>query len=85
MQHIVVHPRVNRKRPEIENVDAIAAWRNAIAVKQRRHSQPVQHIAAGADTKGRMLQVLAVEFGKNDLLIYHAMKLTASTRKELGL
>ena len=49
---------------------------------------PVQGVSIASNStqlEGRLLQVLAVEIGKNDLLIYHAMKLTAAVREELGL
>lgn len=85
MQRIIVHPRVNRKRPEIEDADAIAAWRNAIAVKQRKYCYPRYYIAAGADNKGRPLEMAAAETDDGGVIIYHAMKLTKSVIAELGL
>jgi hypothetical protein len=82
---IVVHPRVHEKHPEIESDDAIAAWNNAIAVRNRAYGPPDYYAAAGADKKGRMLEVVGVGLEDGSLLIFHAMKLTDKMRNELEL
>ena len=85
MQKIIVHPRVAQRHPEISEQDVVTAWRNAVALQNRTYEQPDIYAAAGADGKGRMLELLAAELDDGSLLIYHAMKLTRKMRKELGL
>ena len=82
---INVHPRVQKKHPEIKNEDAIHAWRNAVAIANRECNPPDYYIAAGMDSKGRMLELVGVELEDNSLMIFHAMKLTKNMEKELGL
>lgn len=85
MEDVMVHPRVAQQHPEISEEDAISAWRNAIAVQNRTYTPPDIYAAAGADSKGRMLELLAVELEDGTMLIYHAMKLTRKMRAELGM
>jgi hypothetical protein len=82
---IVVHPRVHKKHPEIDDEDAISAWRDAISVVNRTYEPPDYYAAAGTDGKGRMLELVGVELEDGTLMIYHAIKLTEKMRSELGL
>lgn len=82
---IVVHPRVHSRHPEISEEDVVAALKNAVAVVNRTYEPPDIYAAAGAEGKGRMLEVLGVELEDGSFLVYHAMKLTAKMRRELGL
>ena len=82
---IVVHPRVLSRHPEISEEDVVAALKNAVAIVNRTYDPPDIYAAAGADRKGRMLEVLGVEMDDGRFLVYHAMKLTAKMGRELGL
>jgi len=82
---ITVHPRVQKKHPEITNDDAAHAWHHAIAVANRECNPPDYYIAAGMDSKGRMLELVGVELEDDTLMIFHAMKLTKKMEEELGL
>ena len=82
---IIVHPRVNIKRPKISDEDAIHAWRNAITIVNREYDPPDYYAAAGMDTKCRILELVGVELEDNSLMIFHAMKLTKKMKDELGL
>jgi len=76
---------VNEKRPDIEDGDVISAWKSAIVVRRRNYSTPSHYVAAGLDSKGRMLQMVAVELNDGTFEIYHAMRLTQKMQDELGL
>ena len=77
--------RVHEKYPEVDDEDVITAWRNAIAIRNRTYSPPDYYVAAGADSKGRMLEMPGVELEDGTLRIVHAMRLQDEMRKELGL
>ena len=83
--NILVHPRVRQKRPDVTDEDVIHAWRNAIVVAGRVSDHPDYYIAAGMDTKGRMLELVGVELENDTFMIFHAMKLTTKMINELGL
>ena len=44
---------------------------------------PNYYAAAGADSRGRMIEMVGVELEDNRLLIFHAMRLTAKMADEL--
>ena len=44
---------------------------------------PDYYAAAGADPRGRMIEMVGVELEDNRLLIFHAMRLTAKMADEL--
>ena len=83
--NITVHPRVNKKRPEISDEDTIHAWHNAIAMVNREYDPPDYYVVAGMDSKGRILELVGVELEDNSLMIFHAMKLTRKMKEELGI
>ncbi len=82
---IVVHPRVLCRHSGISEEDVVVALKNAVVVVNRTYEPPDIYAAAGADCKGRMLEVLGVELEDGRFLVYHAMKLTAKMSRELGL
>lgn len=84
-EDVIVHPRVHGRHPEISNTDAASAWDNAFAIQVREYGSPEFYIAAGADPKGRILELAAVGLEDGTLMIYHAMKITPKMRAELGL
>lgn len=46
---------------------------------------PAHIIAAGADSKGKLIEMIGVELNNGKALVYHAQKLTAKMQAELGL
>ena len=46
---------------------------------------PAHIIAAGADSKGRLIEMIGVEIDNGQVLVYHAQKLSAKMQAELGL
>lgn len=45
---------------------------------------PAHIIAAGADSKGRLIEMSAVELENGQVLVYRAQELTAKMQAELG-
>lgn len=82
-----VHQRITLRHTEIATHDVETAWRNAVAIRLRTmEPQPPAHIiAAGADSKGRLIEMIGVELDNGQVLVYHAQKLTAKMQAELGL
>ena len=83
MDRITVHPRVTRRHPDIQVADVESAWRSAIAVRRRNYDPPEYYAAAGADSHGRLLEMVGVELDDGSLLIFHAMRLTDKMAQEL--
>lgn len=82
---IEVHPRVAARHPDVTDVDVVAAWGNAVAMRHRNFDPPAHIAAAGLDTKGRMIEMVGVELEDGGVLVYHAMKITPKMASELGL
>ena len=61
----------------------ITAWRSAIAVRRRNYDPTEYYAAAGADSHGRLLEMVGVELDDGSLLIFHAMRLTDKMAQEL--
>lgn len=86
MRHrIEVQPRVHERHPDVDEADVLTAWRNAKSIRTREFGPPDVIAAAGADTKGRMIEMLGVEMADGSVSVYHAMKLTDKMASELGL
>ena len=83
LDRITVHPRVTRRHPDIQVADVESAWRSAIAVRRRNYDPPDYYAAAGADSHGRLLEMVGVELDDGSLLIFHAMRLTDKMAQEL--
>ena len=83
---VTVHKRISQKHPDISDEDVIWAWERKIRCRMRVKTEPPQYVAAGFDTKGRALEMVAVyDPAAGETLVFHAMKLTESIKKELGL
>lgn len=80
-----VHRRVSLRHPDVTDMDVEIAWRNAIAMRLRNIEAPAHIVAAGADSKERLIEMIGVELENERILIYHAQRLTAKMRSELGL
>lgn len=86
MESVVVHPRVNERHPEIGGQDVLDAWDACIRAVPRIDRNPNEYIAVGCDSKGRLLEMIAVHTDQGGWVIYHAF--TPPTRKalkELGI
>ena len=84
-KELEVHRRVSLRHPEVTTRDVETAWRNAVAMRLRTMEPPAHIIAAGADSKGRLIEMIGVELDNGQVLVYHAQKLTAKMQAELGL
>lgn len=82
---VVVHERVHRRHPEIDTADVLHAWKHAIALRRRNCELPGIFTVVGIDERGRLLEMIGVEIQDGRILVYHALKLTAKFRKEMGL
>ena len=80
-----VHQRITLRHPDIAAHDVETAWRNAVAMRLRTMEPSAHIIAAGADSKGRLIEMIGVELDNGQVLVYHAQKLTAKMQAELGL
>lgn len=80
-----VHQRITLRHPDIAAHDVETAWRNAVAMRLRDMEPPAHIIAAGADSKARLIEMIGVELDNGQVLVYHAQKLTAKMQAELGL
>ena len=83
LDRITVHPPITRRHPDIQVADVESAWRSAIAVRRRNYDPPEYYAAAGADSHGRLLEMVGVELDDGSLLIFHAMRLTDKMAQEL--
>ena len=85
MGSIVVHPRVMERHPELTEDDVRTAWEGYIRMTTREGSD--EHVVAlGFDSKGRAIEMIAVETIEGDWYIYHAMTPpTKGILRELGL
>ncbi|KAA8818867.1 hypothetical protein [Bifidobacterium vespertilionis] len=81
---IIVHPRVHERHPDITDEDVYSAWIGCISQRNRAGAQGT--IGAGYDLSGRLLEFIARHDPRTDeWLIYHAMKCTKKTLRELGI
>lgn len=84
-RELEVHRWISLRHPEVTTRDVETAWRNAVAMRLRTMEPPAHIIAAGADSKGRLIEMIGVELDNGQVLVYHAQKLTAKMQAELGL
>ena len=81
-----VHSRVHTVHPDIEDDDAVAAFMNTLrAVPREGTGFPPQWVGVGIDSKGRLLQYVAINDGLDQWLIFHSMQATAKVLREVGL
>lgn len=84
-QRLIVHPRIQRRHPEVTEEDVRTAWENLIRIQQRENTADEQYFAIGIDGTGRALELTATRTEEGETLIFHAMKATQKACKELGL
>lgn len=81
-----VHWRIAQRHPEIAPEDVAHAWSNRIASATRRTSFCDEYIVVGFDSRGRMLEVIAVREEDGTPMAYHAMTPpSAKLLREIGL
>ena len=73
MNRLIIHPRIEERHPELDESDVVCAWNNAFLSTTRTKKNPNQYLAIGADSKGRMLEMVAVLTENGDWLVFHAM------------
>lgn len=84
MSKIGVHPRVNRRHPEVGEADVMAAMRSMIRYKQRDSGE---WLAVGTDSHSRLVELVYDYDEEEDVFfVYHGMTPpSAKTLRELGL
>lgn len=73
---VVVHPRIERRHPELGEEDVLAAWRDPLFSIQRPGGD--QWVVLGYDERGRLLEMIAV-LQDSQWIVFHAM--TPPTKK----
>jgi hypothetical protein len=83
---VIVHPRVMERHPELCELDVLDAWRNCIRAIPRIDKSTNEYIAIGADSNGRLIEMVVVNPYRDCWLIYHAMTPPSKkTLAEIGL
>lgn len=83
-ENIGVHPRVNKRHPEITDADVKAAMKSMFCYRQRSSGE---WVAVGVDGNSRMLE-LVYEYDPDEdfFFVYHAqLPPSGKTLRELGL
>lgn len=73
MRKVVVHERIHRRHPELEEVDVVTAWEGAIMSAPRIRKNPDEYVSLGFDSKGRLIEMVAARDEAGTWVIYHAM------------
>ncbi len=73
------------KKHGLSEDEVEAAWRRPVAMRYRNFDMPCYIAAAGADSHGRLIEMIGAEREDGGVNIYHAMELTTKMAKELGL
>ncbi len=80
---IVVDERINKRHPEIEAINVVAAMKSMMRFQQRSTGE---YLAIGTDDKARLLELVYIYSALDDFFyVYHAQKATTKTLKELDL
>ena len=86
MNKIFIHPRVTIKHPNLTEEDILHAFENYEVCRQRLDKEAYECLGFGFDTKGRMIEFVAMRDNEGDWLIYHALTpLSENAKRELGL
>lgn len=80
-----VHPRVMDRHPEISADDVRTAFSGTLRKVPRLGVEPVQWVGVGLDGRGRLLEYVAVETGRDEWLVFHAMPAAKRTLREVGM
>lgn len=83
---IIVHGRIMERHPELTPDDIAHAWGNRIASGNRLLIDLNQIVAVGFDSRGRMVEMVAVIDSNGETLVFHAMTPPSTkTLKEVNL
>ena len=86
MNKIFIHPRVTIKHPNLTEEDILHAFENYEVCRQRLDKEAYECLGFGFDTKGRMIEFVAMRDNEGDWLISHALTpLSENAKRELGL
>jgi hypothetical protein len=80
---IEIAPRVSARHPELTDADIFSAWGNALVIIERGGIplSDVILVAIGADSKGRLIEMVGAIKESGMVYIFHAM--TPPSRKTL--
>ena len=85
MGSVVIHPRVMERHPELTEEDVREAWLGYVRMT-RREGDDDYFVAVGFDSRGRAIEMVAVEMLDGGWYIYHAFTPpTKRVLRELGL
>lgn len=85
MGSVVIHPRVMERHPELSEEDVRGAWLCYVSMA-RREGVDDYYVAVGFDSRGRAIEMVAVEMIDGSWYICHALTPPAkSVLRELGL
>ena len=87
-EEIEIDPRVSNRHPGLSESDISGAWRNAITVIERSGTSlpDVILVAVGADSNGRLLELVGAMTDGGVVHIFHAMTPPSKkTLQETGL
>ncbi len=73
MAEVLVHDRVTERHPELSESDVLSAWENMVAYLPRIGEAPDQYVAIGADSRGRLIEMVANRASNDVWIIFHAM------------
>lgn len=79
-----VHQRVPLRHPEVTENDVQTAFESSLRVRAR-DTHPVQWVGVGPDSRGRLIEYIAVEEEPDGWLVFHAMPATKKILREVGL
>lgn len=83
---LIVHQRVTKRHPNLSDDDVRSAWTNQYRAIVRETESGPRYVAIGCDSRGREVEMVAIELESRAWLVYHAMTPpSARTYDELGM
>lgn len=79
----MIHPRIHRTHPDIDQQDILEVWRNALVSAPVINSQGSRKVwlTLGFDGQGRLMELASVNDDARLWMVFHAM--TPPSRKTL--
>lgn len=79
----MIHPRIHRTHPDIDQQDILEVWRNALVSAPVINSQGSRKVwlTLGFDRQGRLMELASVNDDARLWMVFHAM--TPPSRKAL--
>ena len=84
IQDITIHPRVFKRHPDMTSTDIKHAWTYRVAAQNRYNTDPMVMVVVGYATDGTLLELCAT-WELDTWQIFHAMRATTKTLKEVGI